>query len=128
MSHTNDNTEPLKLHTRRTLDDAGVPAMTRQALHYLCPERDDPDVGATTGDSEQDDLADLDDERKGAALIRLEREDPELYGILYLVDHRGLSLRAVGRHLGLTHPTVSKRRGRALALVRAWCRDMQEAC
>jgi len=81
----------------------------------------------TNGDSERDELADLDAERKAAALARLQEEHPHLYGIVYLVDHRGLSLRSVGRHLHMSHPTVGKHRDTALATVRAWCVDREDA-
>ncbi len=115
----------LKLHSRRELARDGRPAMTRQALRAIAGrEEDGPDVGV---DGEHDELADLDQERKAAALARLQEEHPQLYGIVYLVDHRGLSLRSVGRHLHMSHPTVGKHRDTALATVRAWCVDREDA-
>ncbi len=115
----------LKLHSRRALADDGRPRMTRKMLQLIGgAEEDGPDVGA---DRECDELADLDQERKAQALARLQAEHPHLYGIVYLVDQRGLSLRSVGRHLHMSHPTVGKHRDTALATVRAWCTDIQDA-
>lgn len=128
---TGDHAEPLKLHSRRELSDDGRPRMTRQALRAIAgavggAEEDEPDGGDGV-DGECDALADLDEERKAVALARLQVEHPQLYGIVYLVDHRGLSLRAVGRHLHMSHPTVGKHRDTALATVRAWCVDREHA-
>jgi len=115
----------LKLHSRRALADDGRPRMTRKMLQLIGgAEEDGPDVGA---DGAHDELADLDQERKAAALARLQAEHPQLYGIVYLVDQRGLSLRSVGRHLHMSHPTVGKHRDTALATVRAWCVDREDA-
>jgi len=121
-----DHAEPLKLHSHRALADDGAPRMTAAMLRVItasssmsgCP---------TNGDSERDELADLDEERKAAALARLEAEHPDLYGVVWLVDYRGLSLRATGRCLKMTHPTVGKHRAIALATVRAWCVDRENA-
>jgi len=121
----------LKLHSHRDLADDGAPRMTRKMLQLIGgavggAEEDDPDAG-NGADRECDELADLDQERKAQALARLQAEHPQLYGIVYLVDQRGLSLRSVGRHLHMSHPTVGKHRDTALATVRAWCTDIQDA-
>jgi len=121
----------LKLHSRRALAGDGRPAMTRKMLRLIggavgSAEEDEPD-GGNGADGECDALADLDQERKAAALARLQAEHPQLYGIVYLVDQRGLSLRSVGRHLHMSHPTVGKHRDTALATVRAWCVDREDA-
>lgn len=127
MSSTHDSGEPLKIHTRRALADDGRPRMTRKMLQLIGgAEEDGPDAG-NGDDGECDELADLDLEQKAVALARLQVEHPQLYGIVYLVDHRGLSLRAVGRHLHMSHPTVGKHRDTALAKVRAWCVDREDA-
>jgi len=115
----------LKLHSRRALADDGRPRMTRKMLQLIGgAEEDGPDVGA---DGAHDELADLDQERKAQALARLQEEHPRLYGIVYLTDYRALSLRAIGRCLGLDHHTVKKHRGQAVALMRAWCADERQA-
>jgi len=115
----------LKLHSRRALACDGRPRMTRQALRAIAgPEQDASDAG---DDDAHDELADLDEERKAASLARLQEEHLHLYGIVYLVDQRGLSLRSVGRHLHMSHPTVGKHRDTALAKVRAWCVDREDA-
>ena len=115
----------LKLHSRRELACDGRPAMTRKMLRAIAgSERDAPDAGA---DGEHDELVDLDEERKAAALARLQEEHPHLYGIVYLVDHRGLSLRSVGRHLNLDHHTVGRHRDKGRAYVRDWCGDTRQA-
>jgi len=117
----------LKIHTRRALADDGRPAMTRKMLRLIGgAEEDDPDAG-NGDDGECDELADLDQERKVVALARLHVEHPALYGIIYLVDHRGLSLRSVGRHLNLDHHTVGRHRDKGLAYVRDWCSDTRQA-
>ncbi len=126
-----DHAEPLKLHSRRELACDGRTAMTRKMLQLIGgavggAEEDDPDAGAGA-DGECDELADLNQERKAQAMARLQAEHPQLYGIVYLVDHRGLSLRSVGRHLHMSHPTVGKHRDTALATVRAWCVDREDA-
>ncbi len=120
-----DYAEPLKLHSRRALADDGRPRMTRKMLQLIAgAEQDTSDAG---DEDTHDELADLDTERKVAALARLQAEHPQLYGIVYLVDQRGLSLRSVGRHLHMSHPTVGKHRETALATVRAWCVDREDA-
>jgi DNA-directed RNA polymerase specialized sigma24 family protein len=91
---------------------------------HLCPEEDVLDAAS---DSERDELADLDQQREAVALARLEAEHPDLYGVVWLVDYRGLSLRETGRCLKKSHPTVSKHHAVALAKVRAWCTDIQDA-
>jgi len=120
-----DHAEPLKMHSHHDLDDAGTPRMTQAMLRVIAgPARDVLDAAS---DSERDELTDLDQQRKARALARLQAEHPQLYGIVYLVDHRGLSLRSVGRHLHMSHPTVGKHRDTALATVRAWCVDREDA-
>ncbi len=115
----------LKLHSRRELARDGRPAMTRKMLRAIAgSERDAPDAGA---DGEYDELADFDQQRKARALARLQVEHPALYGVVWLVDYRGLSLRETGRCLKMSHPTVSKHRAVAFAKVREWCTDMQDA-
>ena len=115
----------LKLHTRRDLDDAGTPRMTQAMLRVIAgPARDAHDAD---GASERDELADLDQQRKAAALARLEAEHARLYGIIFLTDVRGLSLRATGCYLDMDHHTVTKHRGRAIGLIRAWCADERQA-
>ncbi len=78
-------------------------------------------------DAACDELADIDEERQAAAMARLQVEHARLYGVLYLTDMRGLSLRATGRYLGVDHHTVTKHRGRAIALIRGWCADERQA-
>ncbi len=117
----------LKMHSRRALAGDGRPAMTHKMLRLIGgAEEDDPDAG-NGADGECDELADLDQERKAQALARLQAEHPQLYGIVYLVDHRGLSLRSVGRHLNLDHHTVGRHRDKGLAYVRDWCSDTRQA-
>jgi len=117
----------LKLHSRRELAGDGRPAMTRTMLRLIGgAERDETDAG-NGDDRECDELADLDQEQKAVALARLLVEHPALYGIVYLVDHRGLSLRSVGRHLNLDHHTVGRHRDKGLAYVRDWCSDTRQA-
>jgi hypothetical protein len=85
---------------------------------------------ANIADAEQaacDELVDLDQARQAVALARLEAEQPLLYGVVFLTDYRALSLRATGRHLGMDHHTVTKHRGRAIGLIRAWCADERQA-
>jgi len=122
-----DHAEPLKLHSRRELACDGRPAMTRKMLQLIAGAEQDTSDAGNGADGEHDELADLDQERKAAALARLQAEHPQLYGIVYLVDQRGLSLRSVGRHLHMSHPTVGKHRDTALATVRAWCVDREDA-
>ncbi len=125
MSYSNDNAEPLKLHSRRDLADDGAPRMTGAMLRVIAGrEQDASDAG---DDDAHDELADLDQERKARALARLQVEHPALYGIVYLVDDRGLSLRSVGRHLNLDHHTVGRHRDKGLAYVRDWCSDTRQA-
>jgi len=120
-------TDLLKIHTRRALADDGRPRMTRKMLQLIGgAEEDGPDAG-NGDDGECDELADLDQEQKVVALARLQVEHPALYGIIYLVDHRGLSLRSVGRHLNLDHHTVGRHRDKGLAYVRDWCSDTRQA-
>jgi len=126
-SDASDHAEPLKLHSRCELACDGRPAMTRKMLQLIAGAEQDTSDAGNGADGEHDELADLDQERKAAALARLQAEHPQLYGIVYLVDQRGLSLRSVGRHLHMSHPTVGKHRDTALATVRAWCTDIQDA-
>ncbi len=120
-----DHAEPLKMHSHHDLDDAGTPRMTQAMLRVIAgPARDVLDAAS---DSERDELTDLDQQRKARALARLQAEHPQLYGIVYLVDHRGLSLRSVGRHLNLDHHTVGRHRDKGLAYVRDWCSDTRQA-
>jgi len=86
---------------------------------HLCPERDKPAIG----DSGVDDV----DIEKAAALARLKEEHASLYGVLFLTEYRGLSLRATGRCLSMDHHTVKKYRGQAVAHVRAWSSDTRQA-
>jgi len=117
----------VKLHSRRELACDGRPRMTRKMLRLIGgPEEDGPDAG-NGADGECDELADLNQERKAQALARLQAEHPQLYGIVYLVDHRGLSLRSVGRHLNLDHHTVGRHRDKGLAYVRDWCQGERQA-
>ncbi len=128
MRFTNEPAKPLKLHNRRTLDEAGVPAMTEAMARYItaCSPMPGGVVDAERA-CECDELGDLDDEQQAAALARLQVEHARLYGVLFLTDMRGLSFRATGRYLGVDHHTVVKHRGRAIALIRAWCTDERQA-
>jgi len=117
----------LKLHSRRALADDGRPRMTRKMLQLIAGAEQDTSDAGNGADGEHDELADLDQERKATALARLQEEYPHLYGIVYLTDYRALSLRAIGRCLGLDHHTVKKHRGQAVALMRAWCADERQA-
>jgi len=101
---------PLRADFVAHLDRVRAQANTTDAKEAACAE-----------------MADLDDERKGAALARLREEHGRLYGVLFLTDLQGLSLRATGRHLGMDHHTVVKHRGRAIALIRAWSTDDRQA-
>jgi len=121
-----DNAEPLKLHSRRERDDAGVPKMTRGMEWYIAASSP-MSGGVIDAEREHDELADLDEERQAVALARLEVEQPLLFGVVFLTDYRALSLRATGRHLGMDHHTVTKHRGRAIALIRAWSTDELQA-
>ncbi len=130
-----------KLHLVDTLGQAVESRFTQlhesvegQALPPLRPDfvahLDRVRAQANSADAEQaacDELADLDAERKAIALARLEAEHPDLYGVVWLVDYRGMSLRATGRCLKMSHPTVGKHRAVAFAKVRAWCTDIQDA-
>lgn len=97
MSYSNDNAEPLKLHSHYDLADDGAPRMTQAMLRVIAgPAQDALDAAS---DSERGELTDLDQQREARALARLQAEHPQLYGIVYLVDHPGLSLRSVGAAL-----------------------------
>ncbi len=138
----NTTNEDLRLHILDTLGAAPEARFTQLHEHgegQALPPPLRPDfvahldrVRAQAGlmDAERaacDELADLDDERKGAALARLEVEQPLLFGVVFLTDYRALSLRETGRHLGMDHHTITKHRGRAIALIRAWCTDERQA-
>ncbi len=116
----------LKLHSHHDLDDAGAPRMTR-AMEWYITASSSMSGGVVDAESERDELADLDEARQAAALARLEVEQPLLYGVVFLTDYRALSLRATGRHLGMDHHTVTKHRGRAIGLIRAWCAGERQA-
>lgn len=129
-----------KLHVVDTLGDAPESRFTRlhehgegQALPPLRPDfvahLDRVRAQANSVDAEKaacNELADLDAERQAAALARLQVEHAKLYGVVFLTDVRGLSLRATGRYLAMDHHTIVKHRGRAIALIRAWCADEQQ--
>jgi DNA-directed RNA polymerase specialized sigma24 family protein len=123
MSYSNDNAEPLKLHTHHDLAADGAPRMTKAMERYIAR----PQARVEPSDSEDVRLDDLQQEHREAALTRLQVEHARLYGVLFLTDLRGLSLRATGRCLGMDHHTVTKHRGRAIALIRAWSTDELQA-
>jgi len=123
MSYSNDNAEPLKLHSHHDLAADGAPRMTASMERYISR----PQARVEPSDSEDVRLDDLQEEQREAVLTRLKEEHGRLYGVLFLTDLRGLSLRATGRHLGMDHHTVVKHRGRAIALIRAWSTDERQA-
>ncbi len=117
---------PQRPHAPLLYGPDGGPRWSEAAENYLDRVR----VQANSADAEKvacDELADIDEERQAAALARLQVEHARLFGVLFLTDMRGLSLRATGRHLGMDHHTVTKHRGRAIALIRAWCQDERQA-
>lgn len=120
--------EPLKLHSHRDLADDGTPKMTKAMEAYLDARRRADETKAD-GDAESGPAlrSDLAEERRTAALARLERDHARLYGVIYLTDLRGLSMRATGRLLQLDHHTIQKHRAKALALVEGWCGEERQA-
>ncbi len=138
----NTTNEDLRLHILDTLGAAPEARFTRLHEHgegQALPPPLRPDFvahldrvraqanSADAQDAVCDELADLDAERQAAALARLQVEHAKLYGIIFLTDVRRLSLRATGRYLAMDHHTVVKYRGRAIALIRAWCTDERQA-
>jgi len=119
-----DNAEPVKLHSHRDLADDGTPRMTRAMEAYITANSS---ASGRTAESEDSPFNDLDEEQKAAALVRLKEEHARLYGVLFLTDLRGLSLRETGRCLGLDHKTVKRHRAKGVAHIRAWCADERQA-
>ncbi len=130
-----------KLHVVDTLGLAVESRFTQlhehvegQALPPLRPDfvehLDRVRAQANSADAERaacDELGDLDDERQAAALARLQVEHARLYGVLFLTDVRGLSLRETGRYLGMDHKTVRRHRAKGMAHIMAWCADERQA-
>ena len=102
----------------------GTPRMSDAMEAYITADSSTP--GRIT-DGEPLPFDDLDEEQQAAALARLQVEHARLFGVLFLTDVWGLSLRATGRYLGVDHHTVVKHRGRAIALIRAWCAEERQA-
>lgn len=119
-----DTAEPVKLHSHRDLADDGAPRMTRAMEAYITASSS---MSGRPADGEDSPLADLDEGQKAAALVRLKEEHARLYGVLFLTDLRGLSLRETGRYLGLDHKTVKRHRAKGMAHMRAWCQDERQA-
>ncbi len=119
-----DTAEPVKLHSHRDLNDAGAPRMTRAMEAYITASSS---MSGRPADGEDSPLADLDEERRTIALVRLKEEHARLYGVLFLTDLRGLSLRETGRCLDLDHKTVKRHRAKGIAHLRAWCQDDRQA-
>ncbi len=114
------------LHSRHHLADDGAPQMTEAWLTRLNRNSSVP-AADDKGEGDAATLDDLDVDRKDEALARLRDDYALLYGVVYLTDLRGLSLRETGRHLNLNHETVKKHRARAVAYVRALCGDTRQA-
>jgi DNA-directed RNA polymerase specialized sigma24 family protein len=125
MSHDNQS-GILRLHSHRTLADDGAPQMTEAWLTRL--NRNSSGLAADDkGEGDAATLDDLDVDRKEAALARLRDDYALLYGVVYLTDLRGLSLRETGRHLRLDHKTVKRHRAKGVAYVRALCNEERRA-
>ena len=110
MSHTNDHAEPLRLHSRRALDDAGVPAITRSMeAHITRPpspqrRRGDPPTLLPFAD----------------AWTKLHAEEPPLAAAVeQTVIHR-LTVRDAAPVLGCGSATAARRRGAGLAALSIW--------
>lgn len=126
MSHDNQS-GILRLHSHRTLADDGAPQMTEAWLTRL--NRNSSSLAADDkGEGDAATLDDLDADRKEAALARLRDDYALLYGVVYLTDLRGLSLRETGRHLRLDHKTVKRHRAKGVAYVRALRNEERRAC
>jgi len=109
VSH-NDTTscEPVKLHSHRDLDDAGVLRMTRAMEAHL-----DRMCGLS---------AITDAQRLRAAMARLACEYPDLHAAVILMGQPKATVRSVGALIGVSGKTVCKRHNRGLDKLRAWCR------
>lgn len=66
-------------------------------------------------------------ERLRDAMVRLEREHPDLHQAVTLMEAPGAKLRLVAPTLGVSMKTVSVRRARGLARLQTWLRADVEA-
>jgi len=105
-----DNAEPLRLHTRRTLDDAGVPAMTRAMEAHLCQPHErierPGDLPAPLG--------------LPAAWARLQAQEPPLARAVAATVMQGLSPRKAAPSLGFCFKTVATDRAAGMAQLQVW--------
>ncbi len=116
---------PQRPHAPLLYGPDGGPRWSEAAENYL----DRVGVQVNSADAEKtacDELGDLDDERQ-AALARLQVEHARLFGVIFLTDVRGLSLRETGRYLGMDHKTVRRHRAKGMAHIMAWCANERQA-
>jgi len=110
MSYSNDNAEPLKLHSRRDLDDTGAPRMTGAMECYICRPHErvtrPGDLPAPVSFAE--------------AWARLHAEEPPLAAAVeQTVIHR-LTVRDAAPVLGCGSATAARRKGAGLAALSIW--------
>lgn len=105
-----DNAEPLKLHSHRDIDDAGVPRMTRRMEAYICRPHERVE---RCGDLPAP-LSFAD------AWARLHAEEPPLAAAVeQTVIHR-LTVRDAALALGCGSATAARRKGAGLAALSIW--------
>ncbi len=110
MSDSNDNAEPLKLHSRRTLDEAGAPAMTPAMEAHITrppsPQRRRSDPATPLSFAE--------------AWARLHAEEPPLAAAVEQTVIYRLTVRDAAPVLGCGSATAARRKGAGLAALSIW--------